>query len=170
MTMRELTQQEIRLSERVSKLNEAISTAEAEVNENNIEEQAEELNSLHVQKKLTEVALRNTQEKLTAYKKLAGSKEYKDKLKEQEKLREQAQKETIELFELLTAFKEKAENVFKLCKQYDKLEHETSKFDTKLIYKLSLERKQPFSWLRAIYSKVRNALKDTKYIADKLEV
>jgi len=170
MTIKEIQEKERGLAERVARLKGSIAAVENSATVENIEAKAEELNSLQTQLNLTEVAYKKAQEQLKENKKLLDSKEYKDKLKMQEKLREQATSKTRTIYEKLAEVQAEAKEVFKLCNQYDKLNRETSRFGNPMQFFINLDSRQPFSWLRIIAKQVHFAVDRAKYIKDKLEV
>jgi len=170
MTIKQYEEREKRLSARVSRLKSSIAKAKMQVTEGNIPAKAEEINSLEIQLKLTETAHENVLKQLQEQEKFLASKEYKDKLKQQEKLRKQATQGTASILEKLVEVQQQAKEVFKLCKQYNKLNRETSKFDNTFSYYMNLEMKLPFSWLQMVFKNVNGFVKRAESMKDKLEV
>jgi len=170
MTIKQLQEKETKLSDRISRLKSSVIETKKNLTLQSIPGKAEEIKSLQVQLELTETVLKDTQEKLREQEKLLASKEYKDKLKMQEKLREQATSKTRTIYEKLAEVQAEAKEVFKLCKQYDKLKRETSRFENSMQFFINLDCRQPFSWLKVISGQVNFAVDRAKYIKDKLEV
>ena len=169
MTIRQLQEQETRLADRINRLNVSLAEAEKNLTEQNIPAKAEEIHSLEIQLQLTEKALASTQEKLREQEKFLSSKEYKDKLKMQEKLTGEATKQAGEVFEELQKLLKKTEEVEELVKQAGKLERETTIDKRKLAYS-SMKFRQPFSWLYGLKIDMQKQLKNARFIKDKLEV
>jgi len=170
MTIKQLQEKETKLSDRISRLKSSIIETKKNLTIQSIPGKAEEIKSLQVQLELTETVLKDTQEKLREQKKFLASKEYKDKLKIQEKLKEQATRKTAAILEKLVPVQAEAKEVFKLCKQHDKLNRETSKLENSMQFFINLDCRQPFSWLKVISGQVNFAVKRAEYIKDKLEV
>jgi protein subunit release factor A len=164
MLLQQLQEKEQFLTERVSRLKSSMQEVEQNLEAGNIEKKAEEIGSLQTQLFLTEKALQNTQDKLREQKQLEGSKEFKDKVKQAQELRKQAQKETTEVFETLQELEKKTTQVFKKLKQVDKLNRETSGQPQVVI----LAQTQPFAWLLMAHKQVQGLLYRTKWLKDKL--
>jgi len=169
MTIKEFQEKEARLSERVSRLNSAIAEVQETITEANIENKAKELNSLKTQLSLTEIAHKKAQEQLERTEKFLASKEYKDKVKQQEELFKQAQKHTAGIYKQLLEIAAAAKEVHKTTEKLNKLERETLKISDNMKAYFSYEYKQPFSWLFKINAHIERSLKEARYISDKLE-
>lgn len=169
MTVNELKNKEARLLERADRLRKRITVIKQNITEQEIQTKAEEIHSLEIQLQLTESALRNVQKQAQEHEKLIESKEYKEQQKQKQKLKEQAVKKTKGIFEKLAEIDTEAREVFKLCKQYDKLNKITSEHEKTIPLMLNLDSRQPFAWLRIIAKNVNIAVKRAEYIKDKLE-
>lgn len=162
-TLEQLQDKKHMLSERVSQLKNAIASAEQGYSEESILTTAREINSLETQLRLTEKALENTQDKLREQEKFLNSKEYKDKLKMQENLRKQAEKETREVLRNAYSMQTDIENISKMLSEIDKLRRETG--DRSI---LGVAYSQPFAWLLMLRNDIEHRISDSKFI--KLEV
>jgi len=170
MTIKQLQEKEKMLNDRVKRLKSEIAATKENLTEKDIPVKAEEIHSLEIQLELTESVFANTQKLLSEQEKLLNSKDYADKMKRQEKLREQATSKTRSIYEKLVEIQVEAKEVFDLCNQFDKLHRETSKVENSMQWFINLDSKQPFSWLRVISNNVSVAVKRAKYIKDKLKV
>jgi protein subunit release factor A len=164
MLLQQLQEKEQFLTERVSRLKSSMKEVEQNLEPKNIEQKAEEIGSLQTQLFLTEKALQSAQDKLRAQKELEGSKEFRDKQKQAQELRKQAQKETVKVFETLQELQQQTTEVFKKLKQYDKLNRETSGEPQVISY----VQKQPFAWLLMVHKQVQGLLAQTVWLKDKL--
>jgi protein subunit release factor A len=164
MLLQQLQEKEHFLTERVSRLKSSLQEVEQNLEPENIEQKAEEIGSLQTQLFLTEKALQNTQDKLRERKQLEGSKQFKDKVKQAQELREQAQKETVKVFETLQELQKKTTEVFKKLKQVDRLESEVAGKASVVSY----VQKQPFAWLLMVHKQVQGLLAQTVWLKDKL--
>jgi len=162
MLLQQLQEKEKFLTERITRLKSSIAEVESEVEVRNIEQKAQELGTLQVQLKLTESALQDTHSKLTERIELEGSKEFKDKVKQAQELRRQAQKQTTEVFENLKLIQKQVSEVFKKVNQVDKLNRETGEKHSYV--KLA----QPFAWLGLVKKHIDNLIKQTSWLRDKL--
>jgi protein subunit release factor A len=164
MLLQQLQEKEQFLTERVSRLKSSLQEVEQNLEPENIERKAEEIGSLQTQLFLTEKALQSTQDKLREQKQLEGSKEFKDKVKQAQELRKQAEKETREVFETLQELQKKTTQVFKTMKQVDKLNRETSGE----VQVVSYVQTQPFAWLHMVQKQLQGLLYSTTWLKDKL--
>lgn len=158
-TLGELQNKIKMLSERVSQLKNAIAEAEQIYSLGSIPETAKEIHSLEIQLKLTEKALENTQDKLREQEIYFSSKEYKDKLKLQERLSEQAEKEAAEVLRNAYSMQKDIQNIEKMLKEIDKLKRETG---DKSIYGISYA--QPFAWLLMLKRDIDQRITDSRFI------
>ena len=165
MFIDKLQEQEQLLTERVSRLKSSLKEVELNLEAENIEQKAEELKSLENQVYLTEKALQNTQSKLTARKQLEGSKEYKDKQKLAQELREQAEKETVKVFKTLQEVQKKTQKIHDNLKQFDNLQRELT---GEIQYIATAQGVQPFAWLGTVHKSVQGLLYSTTWLKDKL--
>jgi SMC interacting uncharacterized protein involved in chromosome segregation len=164
MLLQQLQEKEHFLTERVSRLKTSMQNVEQNLEPGNIEQKAEELRSLETQLFLTEKALQNTQDKLTEQKQLQGSKEFKDKQKQAQELRKQAEEETREVFRTLQELQQKTEEVFKKLRQVDGLNPEITGQPQLVI----TSQVQPFAWLLMVHKQVQGLLYSTTWLIDKL--
>ena len=167
--IQELQNKENMLAERASMLKSSIQKEKQELTEHNISAKADSIRSLEIQLSLTEKALENIQEKHREQREILNSKEYKDKLKMQEKLSKQAIKQAGEVFEELQELLKKVEEVESLAKQAGKLERETALDKSVLAYS-SIKFRQPFSWLYGLKLTLHKQVENGKLIKNKLEV
>lgn len=165
MFIDKLQEQEQLLTERVSRLKSSLKEVELNLEAENIEQKAEELKSLENQVYLTEKALQNTQSKLTERKKLEGSKEYKDKQKLAQELREQAEKETVKVFKTLQEVQKQTQKIHDNLKQFDNLQRELT---GEIQYIATAQGVQPFAWLGKVHTSVRGLLYQSAWLKDKL--
>ena len=169
--LQELQNKEKRISDRVARLHASISGIKNSITEHDISAKAEELKSLEVQKELTEVALKNTQDKLKELQKTISSKAYQDKLKQQENLQKQAVKQTRNIYEKLLEVQQGSKEVKIIIDKLNKLHRETLQVNENMRAYQSYAYKQPYSWLFKISGTINNSLKVAeKYLKDKLEV
>jgi chromosome segregation ATPase len=155
-----IQEKEKRLADRVRRLKAEILTVKKNLTEADIPEKAKEIHSLEIQLQLTERALENTQKQLREHEEKLNSKEYKDKLKLQENLRKQAEKETRTILKNLFEMQEGIQEVNKKLKQFDRLKAEIE--GKPQVYGVSYS--QPFAWLQLLERDIDKRISDTKFI------
>jgi len=170
MEIKKLQETAERLKDRKKRIEVSIQELRSNLTEGNIESTAEELRQLEIQLEITQVAMQSNQEKLQEHEKLLSSKEYKDKLKMQEKLSKQAQEQTRAIFEKLVLVQSEIKEVKKLLEKLNQLQKETSLENNAMKAYFRFEHKQPYSWLLKVAAQVDINLKEANLIKDKLEV
>ena len=170
MEIKKLQEAEQRLIERKERLEVSIQELKKNLTEGNLENTAEKIRQLETQLRLTGLALQSNQDKLQELEKLLSSKEYKDKLKMQEKLSKQAQEQTRAFYEKLFELRNEAQEVEKLADKFNQLQKETMLEKNFMQAYSKLENRQPFIWLFNIAREMDRSIKEAKFIKDKLEV
>jgi len=163
-TLIKLQEKQRMLSERASQLKSSLKRAEKNITGENIPEKASEIQSLEIQLQLTEKALETAQEQQRELEKKLNSKEYKDKLKQAEELRKQAEEETRTILKNLFEMQAGIQEVNDKLKQYNRLKVELT--GNAQVYGVFYS--QPFAWLQLLKTNIEKRISDSKFI--KLEV
>jgi len=169
MEIKKMQEAEQRLNDRKKRMEVSIQELRNNLTENNIENTAEEIRQLETQLELTGLAIQNNQDMQQKHEELLNSKEYKDKLKMQEKLRKQAGEQTRAVYEKLVQLRQEIKEVEKIADKINKLNKETSTEKNIMREYIRFENKQPFAWLFRVAGEMDRNLRETKYFKDKLE-
>jgi len=167
--MTTLFEKEQQLQDRKNELESSIQELKDNILEEDIEKasrivqaKSQELAGMKTQLELTQLALQKAQEKLRAREEFENSKEYKDKLKMQEKLYSEAENEAEKHFEKLNAFLGEIEETFKQVEQADKILYALAEDKMKAQHRFKI-RTEPYSRLWNIQSFLKNELADRAY-------
>lgn len=157
-----LKDRKFQLESSIQELKNSILSEETGDTSKLIEAHSLDIQRLETQLQLTELALRNTQDKLREREELESSKEFKDKQKMQEKLYKQAENEAAGVFEKLSSFVTELENVFELVRQADNLIYELSEDKSKAHYGFKITS-FPYSTMFHIQKYLNNELIEYKH-------